>query len=101
MSDSILAADEKRILDAEIFNKRFLSALKTGVGPVGFAWRDTVNGNQWMPSPDPKDYRTTGYERAMRSAAAKEDALARAVSRDPCRVCGTRADIGCRHQRVA
>lgn len=80
---------------------RLLEAIETGYGPQHFLWTEAINAKAWVPSEDPRDYRTTGYQRAMRSAADKESALARRVTRDPCRVCGTRADIGCGHQRVA
>jgi hypothetical protein len=41
------------------------------------------------------------YPGAALALAQKEAALARVVVRDPCPNCGTRADIGCKHQRLA
>lgn len=39
--------------------------------------------------------------RVREHVADKERALASATNRDPCTFCGTRADIGCKHNRRA
>lgn len=96
-----LPSDERARAEMAKACNRLLEAIETGYGPRQFLWTNAINTKSWAPSDDLRDYRTTGYERAMRSAADKEAALARRVTRDPCHVCGVRADIGCNHQRVA
>lgn len=40
-------------------------------------------------------------ERAFAHMQERDAALARVVKRDPCPMCGTRSDIGCKHRRAA
>lgn len=98
MSDATLSADAAERLYMQMASDTFVDALTTGVGPQAFAWRDRIIGVQ--PSEEPREYRTIAYRRVMQSIANKEAALARAVSRDPCPVCGTRMDVGCKHRRI-
>lgn len=64
-------------------------------------WSHSVIGNAWEPTDDPNDDKSQRYYRAMRSLADKEMAETRRVSRDPCPCCNVRADIGCKHRRLA
>lgn len=101
ISDDILSADEmneRRMASASV---AFVNALRSGIGPERFLWTNSINGHAWQPSEDPRDYRTTGFHRVLASQADKAATEARRVSRDPCPVCATRADIGCKHRRVA
>lgn len=94
--------DKNHALDMERGSKWLREAIEAGAtSHTNFRWVNRVVGGTWLPGDEPREYRTKGYQRAIRSAASKEAALARRVDRDPCPVCATRGDLGCAHRRMA
>lgn len=72
-------------------NTEFVKALRTGrTNHLDLVWRERISGRGHGAM-------TRENERAAANMAAKEEALARAVSRDPCWLCGTRGDLECEH----
>ena len=61
-----------------------------------FSWAARVNSKTWATG-----MLTREIERAAIQMAQKERARELVVSREPCFKCGVRADIGCKHRRVA
>lgn len=92
------AFEEDRISRAAMVegSRRMLKALQSGKGPHAFLWRMPSTGGTWQPTDATfnRRYRVD----LIREREARADRLR--VSRDPCPVCATRADIGCEHRRV-
>lgn len=92
------ASDAQMISDAIHGSKALLEAIVTGQGPDCFAWRD--HSPNWKPD---KYSMTSGFMVHRVNLIQEREARAESlrVNREPCGVCGTRTDIGCKHQRVA
>lgn len=78
-------------------SRALLDALRSGEGPRRFLWSSAGSKGTWKPTGA-----AAKMERSVnliRQREAFADSLR--VSRDPCPVCATRADIGCKHKRIA
>jgi hypothetical protein len=74
-------------------SETLLKAIQTGEGPETLLW----GGHTQIFENDCT--RAAAAVSRIHEREREVDALR--VQRDPCRVCGVRADVGCRHQRVA
>lgn len=98
--DGDLLATDKAYLNAmERANDLFLSALR-GEAKKGQPtnWSG-VTTSTWTPQASPR--RAWAEYRADEHIAERARVDALRVSRDPCPLCAVRADVGCRHRRVA
>lgn len=79
----------------------FIRALKTGHGPDTFAWNN-ANGFRGGSHPQVSHADRPSTTRPQLEREALELRLeSMRVSRDPCFLCGTRADVGCKHKVAA
>ena len=113
--DAITLADQEHETAMERGSQFLLNAINLARGefkgrPVGkaftrkdFLWHGRPNPeNQWTGTGDYTRQRIERFERVAASMAEKDRiAEQRRVNRDPCPKCAVRADIGCRHRRVA
>lgn len=85
---------EDRLMNSAIVDgsKALAAALQTGAGPDKLVWRE-FSGAAKATSHRYPEAVTRAEERDARAERLR-------VSRDPCPRCGTRGDVGCKHQRV-
>lgn len=97
MSDAITIADQEHATIMERGSNMLLHAIRMGRSDRhNLIWRSTDTRTTW-----PTGSMSRERYRAAMSLAEKEAAMGKAVNRDACTYCGTRADIGCQHQRAA
>ena len=94
------ASDGEMLSDAINGSKALLAALESMQGPDRFLWRERAGNLNWKPN---QQSQTTGMMVHRVSLIQEREAHADSlrVYREPCPVCGTRADIGCKHRRLA
>jgi len=93
------AFEADKLMHANLINgsRALLDALVSGQGPRRFLWSNAGSKGTWKPTSA-----AAKMERSVNLIRKREeftDTLR--VSRDPCPVCATRGDIGCKHKRVA
>lgn len=81
-------------------SQALLEALTSGYGPDRMKWERYAYTGNWKQDPDSESSHLMVHRVSLISQReAFTDTLR--VDRDPCTYCGTRADIGCKHRRVA
>ncbi len=106
--EQLLLADAQHAANMEIGSMALLERIKFARGETYDArkmhlrGKDLVwpyDGRVWI---EPHSERNAiQANRAATKMEARESALGRAIDRDPCPRCGIRADVGCKHRRVA
>lgn len=94
-------ADDTRMLsDAINGSNALLDALASKRGLDRFPWREHSGPLNAKPNPQSGNAVTMVHRVSLIEVReAHADSLR--VERDPCGFCGVRADIGCKHRRVA
>ena len=94
------SSDTQMAEDAFNGSTALLAALATGHGPDRFIWPQRPGAANWTAN---RESQTTGMMVHRVSLIQEREAHADSlrVYREPCPVCATRADIGCKHRRLA
>lgn len=91
--DVCMTADAHHRAEMELAGATMLAVLRGEmISPRGLRWQRQTGG--WSEN-------MHGSAVLARIAARDRMAEIRRVNRDPCPRCNTRADIGCKHRRVA
>lgn len=93
------AFDADKAMHANFINgsRALLDAIVSGYGPHRFLWSSAGSAATWKPASSAA--KMANSVNLIRKREEFAESLR--VSREPCRVCGTRGDIGCKHKRVA
>jgi hypothetical protein len=101
--DALMLADQEHAYAMEEASKRLVRRIRIEQGLERRAPSDLrAEGMIWHRSCNGSALNQPRYTREVLVKLAERDtALARVVKRDPCPLCGVRADFGCKHGRAA